>query len=161
MSIKKLGTQSLIYGAGHVATRGIAFLLLPIYTNLFSLSDYGIISLVYTFLGFMNVILHYGLDASLLKHYVPADFEERKSILTNAYASFLLTTIIFFLFLVFFRSDISGLLFGNPLPSITLMVAGILFFDVLWSMHVLLLRAEGKPVFYTVVSFINVLLTLV
>ena len=160
MSIKKLGTQSLIYGAGHVAARGITFLLLPIYTNLFSLSDYGIISLVYTFLGFMNVILHYGLDASLLKHYVPADIEERKSILTNAYASFLLTTIIFFLFLVFFRSDISGLLFGNPLPSITLMVAGILFFDVLWSMHVLLLRAEGKPVFYTVVSFINVLLTL-
>ena len=160
MSIKKLGTQSLIYGAGHVAARGVTFLLLPIYTNLFSLSDYGIISLIYTFLGFMNVILHYGLDASLLKHYVPADIEERKSILTNAYASFLLTTIVFFLFLVFFRSDISGLLFGNPLPSITLMVAGILFFDVLWSMHVLLLRAEGKPVFYTVVSFINVLLTL-
>ena len=160
MSIKKLGTQSLIYGAGHVAARGITFLLLPIYTNLFSLSDYGIISLVYTFLGFMNVILHYGLDASLLKHYVPADIEERKSILTNAYASFLLTTVVFFLFLVFFRSDISGLLFGNPLPSITLMVAGILFFDVLWSMHVLLLRAEGKPVFYTAVSFINVFLTL-
>ena len=160
MSVKSLGKESLIYGVGHVAARGVTFLLLPIYTNLFSLSDYGIISLVYTFLGFMNVILHYGLDASLLKHYVPADIEERKSILTNAYASFLLTTIVFFLFLVFFRSDISGLLFGNSLPSITLMVAGILFFDVLWSMHVLLLRAEGKPVFYTVVSFINVLLTL-
>jgi len=39
------------------------------------------------------------------------------------------------------------------------MVAGILFFDVLWSMHVLLLRAEGKPALYTVVSFINVFLT--
>ena len=160
MSVKSLGKESLIYGVGHVAARGVTFLLLPIYTNLFSLLDYGIISLVYTFLGFMNVILHYGLDASLLKHYVPADIEERKSILTNAYASFLLTTIVFLLFLVFFRSDISGLLFGNPLPSITLMVAGILFFDVLWSMHVLLLRAEGKPVFYTIVSFINVLLTL-
>ena len=160
MLVKSLGKESLIYGVGHVAARGVTFLLLPIYTNLFSLSDYGIISLVYTFLGFMNVILHYGLDASLLKHYVPADIEERKSILTNAYASFLLTTIVFLLFLVFFRSDISGLLFGNPLPSITLMVAGILFFDVLWSMHVLLLRAEGKPVFYTIVSFINVLLTL-
>jgi len=160
MSVKSLGKESLIYGAGHVAARGVTFLLLPIYTNLFSLSDYGIISLVYTFLGFMNVILHYGLDASLLKHYVPADIEERKSILTNAYASFLLTTIVFLLFLVFFRSNISGLLFGNPLPSIALMVAGILFFDVLWSMHVLLLRAEGKPVFYTIVSFINVLLTL-
>ena len=93
MSIKSLGQQSLIYGAGHVAARGVTFLLLPLYTNVFSLEEYGIISLIFTFLGFMNVILHYGLDASLLKHYVQADKEERKSILTNSYVSFLLTTI--------------------------------------------------------------------
>jgi len=111
-------------------------------------------------MGFMNVILHYGLDASLLKHYVPADIKEKKSILTNAYASFLLTTTVFALLLVFFRSDISGLLFGFSTSSITIMVAGILFFDVLWSIHVLILRAEEKPAFYTTISFINVLLTL-
>ena len=83
MSIKQLVTQSLIYGAGHIIARSVTFLLLPLYTNVFSLENYGVISLVYTFLGFINVILHYGLDASLLKHYVPANQKERKSILTN------------------------------------------------------------------------------
>jgi len=38
MSVKSLGKESLIYGVGHVAARGVTFLLLPIYTNLFSLS---------------------------------------------------------------------------------------------------------------------------
>ena len=160
MSIKSLGSQSLIYGAGHVAARGVTFLLLPIYTNIFSLEDYGIISLIYTFLGFMNVVLHYGLDASLLKHYMPADSEERKTILSNAYGSFLITTILFSLLLIIFRNNVSGLLFGINLPNITLLVVGILFFDVLWSIHVLILRAEERPVYFSIISFLNVLSTL-
>ena len=104
MSIKSLGKQSLIYGVGHVVARSVTFLLLPLYTNIFSLEDYGIISLIYTFLGFLNVILHYGLDASLLKHYVPADQEDKKSILTNTYASFMVTTIVFIIIMILLRN---------------------------------------------------------
>ena len=42
MSLRLLGKQSLIYGVGHVAVRGVTFLLLPLYTNIFSLQDYGV-----------------------------------------------------------------------------------------------------------------------
>ena len=150
----------MIYGVGHVAARGVTFLLLPIYTNLFSLSEYGIISLIFTFLGFMNVILHYGLDASLLKHYVPANNEERKLILSNIYVSFVITTTAIVTLLVLFRHQVSDLFFGSDLPQISLLVAGILFFDVLWTIHTLILRAEGKPVFFTLVNFFNVLSSL-
>ena len=160
MSIKSLGQQSLIYGAGHVAARGVTFLLLPLYTNVFSLEEYGIISLIFTFLGFMNVILHYGLDASLLKHYVPANNEERKLILSNIYVSFVITTTAIVTLLVLFRHQVSDLLFGSDLTQISPLVAGILFFDVLWTIHTLLLRAEGKPVFFTLVNFFNVLSSL-
>ena len=151
MSIKILGKESLIYGMGHVIARSVTFLLLPIYTNVFSLENYGVISLIYTFLGFMNVILHYGLDASLLKHYVPAGNEERKAILTNAYASFILTTIGFIMLMMLFRNHVSEVLFGSNLPQITLLVLGILFFDVLWAIHVLLLRAEKRPILFSAI----------
>ena len=160
MSIKSLGQQSLIYGVGHVAARGVTFLLLPLYTNVFSLEEYGIISLIFTFLGFMNVILHYGLDASLLKHYVQANNEERKLILSNTYVSFVITTTAIVTLLVLFRHQVSDLFFGSDLPQISLLVAGILFFDVLWTIHTLILRAEGKPVFFTLVNFFNVLSSL-
>jgi len=52
------------------------------------------------------------------------------------------------------------LLFGINLPNITLLVVGILFFDVLWSIHVLILRAEERPVYFSIISFLNVLSTL-
>ena len=160
MSTKSLGQQSLIYGAGHVASRGVTFLLLPLYTNVFSPEDYGIISLIFTFLGFMNVILHYGLDASLLKHYVPANSKDRMSILTNSYISFVLSTILIVTILILFSSWVTNLLFGSDLSQISILAGGILFFDVLWAIHTLILRAEGKPVPYMLVSLLNVFLSL-
>ena len=160
MSIKSLGKQSLIYGAGHILARLVTFILLPVYTNILTQSDFGIISLVYTFLGFMTVILHYGLDASLLKHYVPAEPKEKKSILTNAYFSFVITSLIFSVGLILFRHHVSFFLFGAALPKIVMMVAAILFFDVLWAIHVMILRAEEKPIAFVSMSLLNVCLTL-
>lgn len=160
MSIKKLGQQSLIYGAGNLAAKGVTFMLLPLYTNVFSLEDYGIISLVFTFLGFMNVILHYGLDASLLKHYVPANSKDRISIVTNTYISFIISTFLIVTILILFSSQVANLLFSSDLWQISVLAGGILFFDVLWSIHTLILRAEGKPVSYTLISFLNVFLSL-
>ena len=156
MSVKFLGQQSMIYGVGHIIARSVTFLLLPLYTNVFSLENYGIISLVYTFLGIMNVILHYGLDASLLKYYVPADKERRKLILTNTYVSFLISTTVFFIFMILFKNHVSTLLFGINLPMVTLLVSGILFFDVLWAIHVLILRAEEKPILFSAINLFNV-----
>ena len=43
MSLKRLGKESLIYGFGHVVSRLVTFLLLPIYTHTFSPKEYGII----------------------------------------------------------------------------------------------------------------------
>ena len=160
MSIKLLGKQSLIYGLGHVAVRGATFLLLPLYTNIFTPEEYGIISLAYMFLGFMNIILHYGLDASLLKHYVPANKQERKAITTNAYTSIFITNLAFIILLILLQHQISRLLFGIVYPQIITTIAGILFFDILWAIHVLIIRAEGRPVYFTVINFSNVSISL-
>ncbi|SVC70602.1 uncharacterized protein METZ01_LOCUS323456, partial [marine metagenome] len=108
----------------------------------------------------MNVILHYGLDASLLKHYVPADQKERKSILTNTYASLLSTTGVFVIILILLKNYVSTLLFGINIPQAVLLVSGILFFDILWAIHVLILRAEEKYILFSGINLFNVLSSL-
>ena len=160
MSLRTLGRQTFIYGFGHIVARLVTFLLLPIYTNILSGTEFGIISLIYTFLGFMTVILHYGLDASLLKHYVPADCQERTSILSNAYLSFILTSFLFSVCLILLRHQVSSFLFGASAPQITCFVAVILFFDVLWYIHLLILRAEERPIQFVTISLLNVCLML-
>ena len=47
---------SIIYGVGFLFLRGISFLLLPIYTNLLSTFDAGIIFILYTILNLMEIV---------------------------------------------------------------------------------------------------------
>ena len=66
MSIKLLGKQSLVYGFGHVITRLVTFLLLPLYTNKFTPEQYGIVALFYTFVPLLNIVVRYGMGAAFL-----------------------------------------------------------------------------------------------
>ena len=154
--IKTLSLQTLIYGSGHILARLVSFLLLPLYTNVFTARDYGVISLAYAFMGFMNVVLHYGLDAALMKRYVQAEVEGRTRYLATAYLSFVITTTAFALILLVFRQPVAPLLLGGDYPRFIIYVAGILFFDVLWSVPLLLLRSEEKPLAYIGFSLLNV-----
>ena len=58
----KFLNDTIVYGLGFVLLRGISFLLLPIYTNLLSTYDAGIIFIIYTILAFLNPVFSFGMD---------------------------------------------------------------------------------------------------
>ena len=160
MSIKLLGKQSLVYGFGHVITRLVTFLLLPLYTNQFTPEQYGIVALFYTFVPLLNIVVRYGMGAAFLKNYVPANKKDRVSIMTNVIISLFLTGIPFVILFYFFRGSLSLLFFGVAKPSYVVMMGMIIFFDTIWSIPMLALRAEKKPRLFILLSFLNVGITL-
>ena len=160
MSIKLLGKQSLVYGFGHVITRLVTFLLLPLYTNQFTPGQYGIVALFYTFVPLLNIVVRYGMGAAFLKNYVPANKEDRISIMTNVIISLVLTGIPFLLLFYFFRENLSLVFFGVVKPSYVVMMGIIIFLDTIWSIPMLALRAENRPRLFIFFSFLNVGVTL-
>ncbi len=160
MSIKLLGKQSLVYGFGHVITRLVTFLLLPLYTNQFTPEQYGIVALFYTFVPLLNIVVRYGMGAAFLKNYVPANEENRVSIMTNVIMSLFLTGIPFLILFYFFRENLSLVFFGVVRPSYVFMMGMIIFLDTIWSIPMLALRAENRPRLFIFFSFLNVGVTL-
>ena len=160
MSIKLLGKQSLVYGFGHVITRLVTFLLLPLYTNKFTPEQYGIVALFYTFIPLLNIVVRYGMGAAFLKNYVPANKEDRMSIMTNVIISLFLTGIPFLILFYLFRENLSLVFFGVVKPSYVVMMGMIIFFDTIWSIPMLALRAENRPRLFILFSFLNVGVTL-
>ena len=160
MSIKILGKQSLIYGFGHVITRLVTFLLLPLYTNQFTPEQYGVVALFYTFVPLLNIIMRYGLGAAFLKNYVPANSEERLSIMTNVIVSLIISGLPFLAIFYFFRLDLSYILFGVVKPSYVIIMGVIVFFDTIWSIPMLAFRAENRPRLFISLSLLNVGITL-
>ncbi len=62
--LKQLGKDSLIYGVGGVAAKGISFFLLPIYTRLFTPTEYGIIEMLTVLSSFLATLLTMGMDSA-------------------------------------------------------------------------------------------------
>jgi O-antigen/teichoic acid export membrane protein len=68
MSIaKKLASQTAIYGVSSIVGRVINTLLTPIYTTYFAAADFGIVTGLYAYVSFLNVVFTYGLETTFFR----------------------------------------------------------------------------------------------
>ena len=62
--LKQLGKDSIIYGLGGILAKSVSFFMLPIYTRIFSPSDYGTIEMLTVISSFVGAILAMGMDSA-------------------------------------------------------------------------------------------------
>jgi len=115
---KKLSNQTLIYGIGVVVTQLAAFVLIPVFTRIFSPAEYGVIDAITVFSSLVFLFLMMGLDSATLRYYFDSeDNKERLKIINTAFwFLFLISTIICGL-LSFFSPSISLLIFKTEAYS--------------------------------------------
>ncbi len=74
---KSLIGQSAVYGLGNILTQGVAFLLLPLYTQYLTTADYGVLSAVTALNSVLASILPLGLQGAIARlHFDYMDDEE-------------------------------------------------------------------------------------
>ncbi len=160
MSLKILGKESLIYGFGHVFSRLITFLLLPIYTHTFSPKEYGTISLAFAFIGFALVIYRYGMDTALMKFSVQSEDSEKRSYISSIYILQFCTSLIFSVILYLLKDIISEPILGVSDSGLMSKISILIFLDNLWNHHLLILRSENKSTAFISFNLFNVMMTM-
>lgn len=65
--IKKLASQTAIYGVSSIIGRFLNYLLVPLYTRFFSTAEYGVISEFYAYSGFLIVLLTFGMETAIFR----------------------------------------------------------------------------------------------
>ncbi|RKY73325.1 hypothetical protein DRQ00_12530, partial [candidate division KSB1 bacterium] len=112
-NLKRLLKHSAIYGIGHIVTRSLGFLLLPLYTNYIPAGEFGKAALIFTFLGIMNVIYLYGMDVAFLRHFLLyEDDQKRKALFNSAFLSIVTSASLFSAILLFKAKLFAQLIFG-------------------------------------------------
>ena len=66
--LRELLSDTLIYGISSVLARFIGYLLVPLHTDVFPTSEYGVVSLVYAGLAFLNVVFTFGMESAYLRY---------------------------------------------------------------------------------------------
>ena len=82
--LKRLTSDSAVYGISTILGRFLNFLLVPLYTNVFPAGEYGVVTVVYSYVAFLNFVYPLGLEAAFMRFVSNASDEEARNAVFSA-----------------------------------------------------------------------------
>jgi O-antigen/teichoic acid export membrane protein len=172
-----LSRETLIYGASTVVGRFLNFLLVPFYVNvLHSTSEYGISSVLYTWIAFLNVIYPLGLEGAYFRYASRGegeahDLDRESRLFSGSFDLVLFAGAIFSFTFFLVAPGIAPILFYDPKTDISSMLpmliritrysSLILLFDGLSVLPFADLRLEHQAKKFATIKLTNICLTLI
>ncbi len=151
---KKFLGQTAIYGLSSIVGRFLNYLLVPLYTTLFLTSQYGVVTDLYAYAGFLFVLLTYGMETSFFRY--SEKYKDSEKVFTTAISPIVLTSSIFLLIIFLFAQPIANILKYPEHPEYIIWFALIISLDVLTAIPFAKLRRENKALKFAVFKFINI-----
>lgn len=156
--IKKLASQTAIYGLSSIVGRLLNYLLVPFYTRIFDPNAYGVVSEFYAYVTFLMVAYTYGMETAFF-HFSTGEGDKNK-IYGTGLSTLLVSSGIFSGFLILFAGPIAnGLGYPNN-PEYIIWFALILAFDALTALPFSRLRQENKAKTFAGLKMLNILINI-
>lgn len=160
-AIKKFAGQTAIYGFTTVITRFLNFFLTPIYVGLYAPKVYGIFSVLYSWASMLNALLAFGMETTFFR-YLNKYENDKQKVYNNTFFTVLMLALSFLLFSLFFVNDIAAWMqMGDAFdPDYARYINYFIYILVLDSLAVIpfaKLRADGKPIRYSIIKVVNIL----
>ena len=160
--IKRLGTETAVYGISTILGRFLTFILTPLYTHALPAEDLGVVAYVYAYVAFLNVIYGYGMEGAFMKYVSTLEIGNRKQVFSVPFLSVLGTSTLFTALILGFASPLAQLIdvpaaYGHVIPYAGL----ILFCDAVTVIPFAALRMESKARFFATVKTVSIALNVV
>jgi O-antigen/teichoic acid export membrane protein len=154
-SIKRLAGQTAVYGVPTILGRFLQYLLVYLLTRIFSKSQYGTISVFYSYASFLMVVLTYGMETAFFRF---SEKEENKdSVFSTGLLSLLITSGSFIFLASLFSGTIAGWIDYAGYTKYVIWFAWILGLDALAAIPFARLRSQNKAVKFAGIKMINIL----
>lgn len=152
--VKQLASQTVIYGLSTIVPRFLNFLLVPLYTWFFSTEEYGVVTELYAYAIFLNIVLTYGMETAFFK------FSQNNANTDKIYSTILFSIVsssIVFATLVFlFATPISGALGYEQNPEFIWIFGLIISIDAVCAIPFVKLRKQNKAFRFASIKLMNV-----
>lgn len=157
--VRKLAGQTLIYGFGTIVPRFLNYGILTFfYTRLFDKAEYGVITELYAWMVLLLIILTYGMETGFFRFAQNKD--EYEKVYSTSLISLIVSSVSFVVLVFIFIDPFSALLNYNNNQDYIKMFAGIVAIDAVCAIPFARLRKENKPVVFSIIKILNVVLTI-
>ncbi|WP_266203105.1 lipopolysaccharide biosynthesis protein [Pontibacter kalidii] len=160
MSIaKKLVGQTAAYGLSSIVGRALNYLLVPVYTAVFLPAEYGVVSYLYAFVGFFNILYTYGMETAFFRFANKPGADQRR--LYNQVLSLILgSSTVFTTILILASGAIADYKDYSPQEqNYIVWLALILAIDAIVAIPFAWLRLQNKAVKFASIKLANILIT--
>lgn len=158
--LKKLFSQTAIYGISSILGRLLNYLLVPLYTRVLDTAEYGIVTDLMAYVSFMLVVYSYGMETTFFRFSSQKEYNSNDvygTILTFiTFTSLILTSI----FIIFAR-PIASILSYAQYPQYIIYLAIILALDTISAIQFAWLRKQEKAILFAIIRLINIFLSII
>lgn len=157
--LKKLASQTIVYGLSSILGRFLNYLLVPLYTYVFAAEAYGVVSEFYAYAGFFAVLLGFGLETGYFRFRVRPEVTDEQAY--GAALIFLIpANLIFLALMIGYQGEISNWLQYPDHPEYLVWFSLILATDAVCALPFARLRAEQRAVRFAGIKLAEILLTI-
>jgi len=158
--IKSLFKDSITYSIAGFLGRGIAFILLPFYTRVFTPEDYGILDIINVSILIITNTVSFQLNQAMGRYYVDTDSPSQKiTIASTGFVHYIVSFSLCAFVFILFSKNISSVLFRTDSYSNIITIAGL--YVVSFSMYYytsILFRYRFESKRFSLFSVLNVIL---
>ncbi|MDE0471650.1 MAG: oligosaccharide flippase family protein [Ekhidna sp.] len=149
--LKKLAGQTAVYGLSSILGRLLNYLLVPLYTTAFAPDEYGVLTELYAYAAFLNVLYIYGLETAYFRFSKDGD-----TVFPIAFSSIFISSLLFS-GVIWLASDSIALILEYPEKGACIRwLSLILTLDAIVAIPFAQLRKEGKAVKFAAFKISNI-----
>ena len=153
--LKRLASQTAVYGVSSVFGRFLNYLLVPFLTYTFAPAEYGVVAEFYAYMGFLAVVLAFGLETGYFRFRSNGDWPP--DLVYGTVLRFLLLANVAFLLAAFALSDwLADLLRHPEHPEYIWWSAAILALDAIGAIAFARLRAENQAGRFALIKLLEI-----
>jgi len=153
-TLKKLASQTAVYGLSQIVGRFVNYLLVPLHTALFTTSTYGVNSLLYSYVTFFNALLTYGMETAFFRFSQKS--ENPQDVYRTALSSLIGTSVLFVVLFTLFSQPIANAIQIPNHPEYVIYFTFIIALDAISALPFAYLRQQNKALKFAVIKNINI-----
>lgn len=154
--IKSLAKDTAIYGISSIVGRFLNWCLVPLYTIMFPVDEYGIVTYIYSVVALALIVLTYGMETGFFRFANHESWKNPMQVYTTSLISLAFTSTAFLVAIFLFLAPISKAMGCGSHPSFIGMMAVAVAIDAFTSIPFAYLRYRKRPVRFACIRLINI-----
>jgi O-antigen/teichoic acid export membrane protein len=160
--IKRLGTDTMIYGVSTVLARLLNFALVPLYANVLTTAEFGIVANLYSYIAFIVIFYSFGMESSYFRFASSNEVGTEKDNFSTPFLSVTAASLVLSSAIAVFSTPLTAVFqIESSLNYLLLYTAGILFFDAIAMIPFASLRLKRRAKFFAATKVLNIVTTVI